>query len=321
MIRVLLAGLFVVVPVFGPAAAEPLRVAVISDLNGSYGSTDYAPRVAGAIGRIIELAPDLVLSTGDMVAGQRRDPHLSDTELRAMWRAFHAAVSEPLNAAGIPFAITPGNHDASAYAGFAHERLIYAEQWAERQPAVTFVDGGDWPFAYAFTLGGVLFVSLDATTVGPLSDAQHAWLQNVLVWDGEPHRLQVVFSHLPPWPFAQGREREVLADERLAPTYLAHGVDLHLSGHHHAYYPGMKDGIAYVSQACLGSGPRRLIGTAERAPHSFTMLEIEDDGRFEVYALRGPDYRRRIDPTLLPPRIVTDIAELVRRDLAKSGGE
>jgi predicted MPP superfamily phosphohydrolase len=60
-----------------PAAARALRVVVISDLNGSYGSTDYASAVTGAVRRIVALAPDLVIITGDMVAGQRRDPHLS----------------------------------------------------------------------------------------------------------------------------------------------------------------------------------------------------------------------------------------------------
>ena len=53
----------------GPASA--LRVVVISDLNGSYGSTSYSKRIPVAIQRIIALKPDLVISTGDMVAGQR----------------------------------------------------------------------------------------------------------------------------------------------------------------------------------------------------------------------------------------------------------
>ena len=55
-----------------PAAwSKPLRVAVISDINGRYGATAYHPRVAVAMQRIIALEPDLVISTGDMVAGQR----------------------------------------------------------------------------------------------------------------------------------------------------------------------------------------------------------------------------------------------------------
>ena len=89
------------------AMSASLRVAVISDLNGSYGSTDYRSTVSAAINRIIAINPDLVISTGDMVAGQRR-PHLSEEELGAMWRAFHRTVTEPLHEAGIALAVTPG---------------------------------------------------------------------------------------------------------------------------------------------------------------------------------------------------------------------
>ena len=69
------------------AEAPPLRVAVISDLNGGYGSTEYESTVDGAVRRIPDLRPDLVISTGDMVAGQRR-PHLTRAEVEAMWGRF-----------------------------------------------------------------------------------------------------------------------------------------------------------------------------------------------------------------------------------------
>src|SRR5688572_7341077 len=36
----------------------PLRVVVVSDLNGSYGSTSYAASVTNAVKRTIALAPD-----------------------------------------------------------------------------------------------------------------------------------------------------------------------------------------------------------------------------------------------------------------------
>ncbi|WP_217362476.1 hypothetical protein, partial [Ruegeria arenilitoris] len=43
------------------AAAEAVRIVVISDLNGSYGSVKYDARVGKAIKRIIEIDPDLVI--------------------------------------------------------------------------------------------------------------------------------------------------------------------------------------------------------------------------------------------------------------------
>ena len=52
---------------------ETCKIFVISDLNGSYGSTHYAPEVSTAINYITTQKPDLVISTGDHVAGQKED--------------------------------------------------------------------------------------------------------------------------------------------------------------------------------------------------------------------------------------------------------
>ncbi|MDU8946589.1 metallophosphoesterase family protein [Ovoidimarina sediminis] len=295
-----------------PAAA--LEVAVISDLNGSYGSTDYQAHVSDAVAAIVELEPDLVLVTGDMVAGQRT-PVLAPDEVRAMWSAFHAAVTDPFAAAGIPVAVTPGNHDASAYEQFVAERAIYAQEWRERKPDVTFVADEDYPFFYAFDVEGVRFVSLDVTTVGPLSSGQMAELGSALDGAGD---ARIAFSHLPLWEFAQGRETEIIGDRDLAEAFGSLGVDLHLSGHHHSFYPGASEGIAYVSQACLGASPRRLVGATDRGPRGFTLLDIDvKTGDIFIDFRAAPDFATEFDITTLPPRIDGFKGSLIRVDLAE----
>lgn len=296
-------------------ADQTLRIAVISDLNGSYGSTDYHATVSAAVTRIIGLEPDLVISTGDMVGGQRR-PHLDRQQLAKMWQAFHAAVSQPLAVAAVPVAVTPGNHDASAYGGFERERRMFAEQWSPRRPQVRFLDDSSYPFHYAFELGGVLFVSLDATVVGHLPRSQMDWLRQVLERHGAGHRARVVFSHLPLWPFTQGREREYIGDPELQTLLQEQGVDLFLSGHHHAFYPGVKDGVTFVSQACLGAGPRPLIGSSSKSPRSFTLIEFAGDG-IGISALQGSEFTVEIDWTSLPKRVRSPVAELTRADLVE----
>jgi 3',5'-cyclic AMP phosphodiesterase CpdA len=298
------------------AEAATLRVAVISDLNSAYGSTRYEPGVAPAIARLVELHPDLVISTGDMVAGQRLHPPLERPAVLAMWAAFHAQVTDPVTAAGIPFAATPGNHDGSAYAGFALERAIYREQWQPRTQGLRFVDRGDFPFHYAFAMGDVLFVSLDATRVGALEPAQRAWLEALLEREGGNYRHRVVFGHLPVYPFAQGRETEVTADHDLERLLQRHGVELYLSGHHHAFYPGYHDGIRHVGQACLGAGPRKLIGDAARSERAVTWLEFDED-ETRISALVAPQLERRIDFTSLPASIRSRYGTLVRDDLRR----
>ena len=281
--------------------ASAFRIAVISDMNGSYGSVAYDREVHDAVREIIRLKPDVVISNGDMVAGQRR-PLLSAEDVNAMWRAFHEAVSDPFQQAGIPFLVTPGNHDASGYSGFEGEREIFRQQWAPRAP-----DGvdHDWPFAYAWERNGVRLISLDATTIGRLPTSQIEWLMGL----GRSAGSTIVFSHLPLHPFAQDRRDDLIIDPALSRTLEQIGVDVHLSGHHHAYYPGSDGKIAYVSQACLGGGPRTLIGASEKSPKGFTLLEIED-GRIVVMALT-PDASQTIPLESLPDRV----GELTRLDL------
>ncbi len=296
----------------GAASAAPLRVAVISDLNGSYGSVTYEPDVSAAIRAIVAMQPDLVISTGDMVAGQRR-PHLTEAEVRAMWDAFHRTVTAPLEEAGIPLAVTPGNHDGSAYRGFERERRLYAETWAAHRPDLDYVGEDGYPFAYAFDMGGVRFASLDATTVGALSSDQEGWLADVMRTAGP---TRVVFSHLPLWPVAVGRETEIIGDPGLGDLFAGLGVDLHLSGHHHAYYPGASGGVAYVAQACLGAGPRALMGTSTKTRPGFTVLDIGEDGTIDVRSYEAPDFTRTVDPATLPAEIPSPKARLTRLDLS-----
>ncbi len=303
----------------GPLPAQPVavstRVVVVSDLNESYGSTRYSPEVDAAVRQTIELAPDLVISTGDMVAGQRLSPPLNKDEIQAMWQAFDHHVTTPLARAGLPFATTPGNHDASSGARFVVERELYRAQWLPRKPVLDFVDAADYPFNYAFRLHHTLFVSLDATHVGHLSARSKRWLAQLLEQQGPKYKHRVVFSHVPLWPFAVGRERDYLGDHELESILQQGKVGVVLSGHHHAYYPGYKDGVRFVSQACLGAAPRALLGTTHPGHRAITVLELEDNGDVRIEAYHGMRFDRPIPRSTLPEKITAHGETLVRDDL------
>ncbi|MFB9995044.1 hypothetical protein ACFFLM_24140 [Deinococcus oregonensis] len=81
--------LFLVLPLLLSATPAPsaapdlLRVAVLSDFNGSYGSLTSPPALNSSLRRIINTwKPDFVLSAGDLIAGQKAS--LTDANVRGM---------------------------------------------------------------------------------------------------------------------------------------------------------------------------------------------------------------------------------------------
>lgn len=296
----------------GSGPAEPLKVVVLSDLNGSYGSTTYDASVSAAVDAVLALGPDLVLSTGDMVAGQQ-----AGLDYSAMWQGFHATVSDPLAAAAVPFAVSPGNHDASGYPAYVEERTEYAAQWMPRKPEVAYLDDTAFPWRYSFSMGPALFVSLDDTTVGALSEEQMVWLDEQLT-AGSDFEVKIVFGHIPLWAFAQGREDEIIGDPDLEALLEEHQVTAFISGHHHAFYPGRRGAIRHVGMACLGGGPRALVGDDAPAPRAFAVLEIDPlEGLVSVEALREPDFLEPIDRSSLPESISVADVTLIRDDLGR----
>jgi len=285
----------------GAASVRPevrLRVVLVSDLNDRYGSTEYGPEVHAAVNRIVAMSPDLVLCAGDMVAGQRRG-----LDQGAMWRAFHAAVTGRLEAAHIPFAVTPGNHDGSAFPGHRAERRAFVAAWdPDHRPEVAFLDGSRYPIRYSFTAGPALFVSLDATVPGPLAPEQMAWLRAQLE-AGVDHRVKVVMGHLPLYAVGQGRETEILNDSALEALFRDLDVDVYVSGHHHAFYPGRRGPLRLLSLGCLGGGPRHLIGDTGSSPRSLTLLEIGAEDIVAITPLGGPAFDRPLPLADLPRRI------------------
>jgi 3',5'-cyclic AMP phosphodiesterase CpdA len=280
MIRLLLALALVLLPL--EAVAGDIRIAVISDLNGSYGSTGYGRPVHAAIRRILAERPDLVIVAGDMVAGQRVDPKLSDGEIAAMWDGFEAAVAGPLRQAGIPMLAVAGNHDASAYPGFEAERRAFAAAAAGWRPDLRFPSDEGWPFRFAAEVGEVLVIGLDVTVPGLPATPQMDWLSDLLAAERGRHGAVLVVGHLPLRPVAQGRERDIIGDDTFQEVLAQGGVAAYLSGHHHAFAVSRIGPVLHVAQGALGGGPRVRLGETARAPQSFTWLEVSDDGALTV---------------------------------------
>lgn len=291
-------------------AGSPLRIAVLSDLNGSYGATTYESTVHAAVTALTgTLKPDVVLISGDMVAGQQ-----AGLNYPAMWAGFHAAVTTKLLAAGIVVAPSPGNHDASAYAGYAAERAEYERQWKpSRVPKATMLDGSQFPFRYSFAVKDVLFLALDATTIAPLSGAQRAWVDQQLTQHGPTHPVRIVFGHVPIHPTTVGRETEVLNDAAFEAILAKHQA-LFVGGHQHGYYPGVAGGVRQVVAPCLGSGPRPLIGSSVPAARGFVLIDVARNQIRSLEARTGATYGSTIARSSLPAQLVSGAHRLIRDD-------
>lgn len=264
------------------------RLALISDLNASYGSTHYEPSVHRGVQLLQTLRPDLVLCAGDMVAGQKRG--LGSAQLEAMWAAFEQQVLRPIRSAGLPLAPAMGNHDASSSRGsdgrylFDLDRRSAAAFWRHHQDqlGLTFVDRGTFPFRYSLRQGPVFVLVLDASSAA-VPAADWRWAEAQL--DAAVARqasLRLVMTHLPPYAVSQGRDRagEVLHQpEQLLQLLQRHGAQLAVSGHQHAWYPSRVGDANLLSLGAMGSGPRRLLGSSRPPQQTLTLLDLQQGGQ------------------------------------------
>jgi hypothetical protein len=330
---VLLAGCGAV-PHGAPAEPPPprgdLRVVVISDLNGSYGYTDYEPEVHRAVALIRERwRPDLVLVAGDMIAGQR--PSLPDDAVRAMWSAFDGAVARPLSEAGIPLAFTLGNHDGSAYPAHARDRRLALEHWRapDRRPELAFDDSAGFPVRYTFRHRGLFVLVWDASNADLARDRDAlAWVEAQLAGDAaRSARHRLVLGHLPLYAVAEGRNLpgEVLhAPEEIRALLQRHDVDTYVSGHHHAYYPARRGTLELLHAGALGQGPRPLLCGGAPPVKTVTILDFFPDRaqpRYTTYAIEASHDAepREVRDAALPAGIRGIVGHVVRRDLDDSG--
>lgn len=254
---------------------SPTRIAVISDLNGPYGSLDYDWHVDSTVARIVRLQPDAVILSGDMIAGQ--DRRLPDDRFPAMWAEFERRVAEPLRRAGIPFGFTIGNHDGSPFDAFNREREAARAYWKPENTLLEIIDAGDFPFYFSYRVNDVFIISWDASSA-EISEPTLNWVREQLrTPEARNARYRIMLGHLPLYAAAVGRNRygEMLRQPyELLEVMTSNNVDMYVSGHHHAYYPGHKRGVDLLQTGALGGGPRPWLRFGAPPQKTWSLLEI-----------------------------------------------
>lgn len=304
-----------------------LRMVVMSDLNGAYGSTDYDPEIDKTMALIPFWNPDLVVCSGDMVAGQ--DLSLTPDQIQAMWAAFDDHVAAPLRNAGLPYGFTIGNHDASGALGisdqplFQQERDMAAAYWQDPQhdPGVEFIDRSEFPFYYTFRQGDIFFLSWDGSA-SRIPEDKLAWVEQALASEAaQSARLRILIGHLPLYAVAVGRDQpgEVMDNaDQLRAMLEKYDVHTYISGHHHAYYPGHRGDLQLLHMGIIGSGPRPLIDSDLPPWKALTVLDVDFDApdgevtRYTTYDIQTMDL---IEYGELPRFLTGHNGIVLRRDV------
>jgi hypothetical protein len=258
------------------------RIVVISDFNSSYGSTDYPWHVDSVIARIPGWNPDLVLSAGDLIAGQRLS--LTDQNMREMWDVFSRRILLPLTRNGVPFGFTLGNHDASSFPAYERDRRFARDFWLDpaHDPLLEFHDGSHFPFYFSFVHNDLFLVSWYASS-SVIGEDQKNWLHDQLASrQARDASMRILVGHLPVHAVAEGRNRrgENLDNpDELMQLLQNLGIDLYVCGHHHAFYPAVKNGIRFIHAGAVGDGPRPLVGSTLEPRKAFTIIDLEKRGQ------------------------------------------
>jgi Calcineurin-like phosphoesterase len=308
---------------FAPSRGD-VRIVVISDLNSQYGSTSYEAEVVKAIALTPAWQPDLVLCSGDMVAGQ--SPSLSQSQIKAMWAAFDKTIGAPLRKAKLPYGFTVGNHDASSAVGtnkrylFAQERVLATAHWQSPQhnPGLNFIDRKDFPFNYTFEQNNIFYLVWDASSA-QITSKQLAWVVMSLASPtAQAAKMRIVIGHLPLYAVAVGRDElgEFLFNaEKLRSILEHHRVHTYISGHHHAYFPAHRGKLQLLHTGALGAGARPLLNSNLAPQKTLTVIDINLSSATTVYTTYNMTTLNLVNQLALPRIIVGPNGSVLRRDV------
>ncbi|MBK25341.1 MAG: hypothetical protein CME70_15205 [Halobacteriovorax sp.] len=314
----------------GNAPRGILKIGILGDLNGSLGDPNYASTVKSGMGHILSSGFDIIIGTGDFTSGEDYKKKFPPSRFREMWNSFESKILNPIKEKGIPFAPSPGNHDAS----IERERGYYKDFWKDKTLGVTMVSTEAYPFYYSFLYKGVFFISLDNVRTYSLRDrtvngvTQREWVKNQL--NSEEARTavaRIAYGHVPLYPVLSkskhskngrgkyyaflGNEQQGKRSDSLEQIFKDGDLSLAVFGHSHAYYPGvvhhnneaLEDSLRILSMPCLGHGNRYLDQrTSARSARGYGAVTVDLETGHVTLDAHGSD-GTKVDKTKLPERI------------------
>ncbi len=184
---------------------------------------------AAVVSRIININPDIVFNTGDLVEDGAQD---------SQWKIWFSTNQDILDY--IPYFVAIGNHEENAPLYFDIWHFPGNEQW------------------YSIDYGNAHFICL--STEINLYGIQRDWLENDLLNASQSSDWIFVFFHRP--PYSSGDHGSYLpARNAWCSLFEDYGVDIVFNGHDHDYERSLVNGVYYIVTGG-GGAPLRPVGTS-----------------------------------------------------------
>ena len=241
-----------------------------------YGDTQANPDIHQKIAeKILQINPDLILHTGDLVSNGKKIHQWSDL--------FFDPLDKVID--HIPIFTCLGNHEKNAQNYFDFFSLPNNESW------------------YSFNYSNCHFIVLDTNKNYGKNSQQYKWLKNDLLKTnadsakGENVKWKFAFFHHPPYTSGQHPSNPKVR-ALLTPLFREHGVDIVFSGHNHLYersYPinsAFRQNDSAVTYVVSGGGggnlydfsPNNIWTASIYKVHNFCVVNVDGD-RLEFKAL------------------------------------
>jgi hypothetical protein len=242
-----------------PRDEQPIRALLLGDRTGHPNDATFI----SVLRRAKWLAPNLIISVGDLIRGYQPDAELADAQ--AEWRQVLGMIRSVFGP-DIPLFAAAGNHDV----------------WSEGSAALFEKQIGH-PVNFSFEMGAARVILFDTSryySETQIPEESLDWLVKELS-RARDCASRIVVTHRPLWALNPGGEY----GDPLHDVLIAGNANWVISGHwHHTMYD-YRDGIRYLMVGPSGARPNRSDHPESGNFQQFGWLVVDNNGEIDISIL------------------------------------